>query len=230
MRHLRRTVLAALAVALCAAPAAAAHPHHDHGHATISPARGGGLTGGELQAEAWARGLSGSNDPFQGTCTTLARNVLQAHGGDDGTARCNATRDSRLFIGFGSFCSDLEDGVETEQEQLACAATVSHESLKELNVTVDNRDTINIVRPRFELFSPQRTIALPADNFFDVPAGTPLTFTAHGWAVVVHSLRPGRHTVTLEVVHPDNSRVLFITVFLDVARGGHSGDRDHDDD
>jgi hypothetical protein len=230
MRHLRHTVLATLAIALCAAPATAAHPHNDHGRAAISSARGGGLTGGELQAEAWARGLSGSNAPFSGTCTTLARNVLQAHGGDDGTATCKATPHSRLYVGFGSFCSDLGDGLETEQEQLACAATVSHESLKELNVTVDNRDTINIVRPRFELFSPQRTIALPADNFFDVPAGTPLTFTAHGWAVVVHSLRPGRHTVTLEVVHPDNSRELFITVILKVVRGGHSDDRDHGDD
>ena len=102
--------------------------------------------------------------------------------------------------------------------------------MKELNVTVDNGDPINIVRPRFELFSPQRTIALPADNVFDVPAGTPLTFTAHGWGVVVHSLRPGRHTVTLEVVHPDNSRELFITIILKVVRGGHSDDRDHGDD
>jgi hypothetical protein len=55
-----------------------------------------------------------------------------------------------------------------------------------------------------------------------------MTFTAHGYGVVVRSLRPGRHTVTLEVVGPD-FRVLFITVFLDVARGGHSDDGDHGD-
>jgi hypothetical protein len=229
MRHLRRTALAALAVALCAAPAAAAHPHNDPGHAVISPARGGGLTGGELLAEGWARGLSGSNVPFSGTCTTLARNVLQAHGGDDGTATCTATPRSRLFVGFGSFCSDIGDGLETEQEQLACAVAVSHE-LKELNVTVDNRDMIDIIRPRFELFSPQRTIALPADNFFEVPTGTPLTFIAHGWGVVVHSLRPGRHTVTLEVMHADNSRELFITVFLKVVPHGHSDDHNRSTD
>ena len=182
-----------------------------------------------MQAEAWARGLSGSNVPFRGTCTTLAPNVLQGHGGDDGIARCTATPRSRLYVGFGSFCSDLENGLVTEREQLACAVAVSQE-LKELNVTVDNRDTINIVRPRFELFSPQRRIALPADNGFEVPAGTPLTFTAHGWGVVVHSLRPGRHIVTLEVVHPDNSRELFITIILKVVRGGHADDRDHGDD
>ena len=161
MRHLRRTVLAALAIALCAAPAAAAHPHNDHGRAVISPARGGGLTGGELQAEGWARALSGSNAAFQGTCTTLAPGVLQGHGGDDGIARCTATPDSRLYVAFGSFCTDLEDGLETEREQLACARAVNQESLKELNVTVDNGDPINIVRPRFELFSPQRRSRCP---------------------------------------------------------------------
>jgi hypothetical protein len=204
MRHLRHTVLTTLAIALCAAPATAAHPHNDHGRAAISPARGGGLTGGELLGEAWARALSGSNAAFQGTCTTLAPGVLQGHGGDDGIATCKATSHSRLFVGFGSFCSDLEDGLTTEREQLACASAVSQESLTELNVT--------------------------ANNFFGVPAGTPLTFTAHGWGIVVHSLRPGRHTVTLEVVHPDNSRELFITVILKVVRGGHSDDRDHGDD
>jgi hypothetical protein len=229
MRHLRHTVLTALAIALCAAPATAAHPHNDYGRAAISPARGGGLTGGELLGEAWARGLSGSNAPFQGTCTTLAPNVLQGHGGDDGIARCTATPRSRLYVGFGSFCDDLENGLETEREQLACARAASQEFLKELNVTVDNGDPINIVRPRFELFSPQRTIELPADNDFGVPAGTPLTFTAHGWGVVVHSLRPGRHIVTLEVVTPD-FRALFITVILKVVRGDHSDDWDHGDD
>ncbi|MDA0169451.1 hypothetical protein OJ998_10170 [Solirubrobacter taibaiensis] len=229
MRHLRRTVLLALALALCAAPATPAHPPNDHARAAISPARGGGLTGGELQAEAWARGLSGSNAAFQGTCTTLAPGVLQGHGGDDGIARCTATPRSRLFVNFGSFCSDLGEGFKTEREQLACARAVSQEFLKELNVTVDNGDPINIVRPRFELFSPQRTIALPADNDFGVPAGTPLTFTAHGWGVVVHSLRPGRHTVTLEVVTPE-FRGVFITIILKVVPDGHSNHRDHGDD
>jgi hypothetical protein len=47
----------------------------------------------------------------------------------------------------------------------------------------------------------------------------------------IHSLRPGRHTVTLEVVNPDwGDPFVFGTVFLNVVRSGHHGDDDHDHD
>ena len=45
---------------------------------------------------------------------------------------------------------------------------------------------------------------------------------------MVHSLRPGRHIVKLEMVTA-KFRVLFITVILKVVRGGHADDRDHGD-
>jgi hypothetical protein len=221
MRHLRHTVLAALVVAVCAAPAAAAHPHGDSARPVIAPARGGGLTGGELLGEAWARSLTGSNQPFHGTCTTVARNVLGAHGGPDGTATCTATRHSRLFVFFGTFCANFEDpSLITEQQQLACAVA-GDQNFEALNITVDG-ETTNIVRPRFELFSPQRTIELPADYGFDGPA----TFTAHAYGAIVRSLRPGHHTVTVEVVNPDFGPPFeFITISLDIVRGGHSDDQ-----
>jgi len=79
MRQLRRTVLATVAVALCAAPIAAADNHHDNsGGAVVAPARGGGLTGGELLGEDWARGLArpSSPDPFRGGCRPFVGNVL----------------------------------------------------------------------------------------------------------------------------------------------------------
>ena len=230
MRHLRHTVLAALAVALCAAPVAAADNRHGNGGgAVIAPARGGGLTGGELLGEAWAQSLTGSNVPFEGTCRPIARNVLGWHGGADGTATCTATPRSRLMVQFGSFCISVDfPDLETEQEQLACAVA-SDQGFREFNVTVDG-DTINLVRRRFELFSPQRTIELPADNGFGVPAQT-ATFTAHAYGAVIHSLRPGRHTVTLEVVNPDwGDPFVFGTVFLNVVPSGHHGDHDHGDD
>jgi hypothetical protein len=45
---LRRTMLAALALALFAALVASADtPHENRGAAAVAPARGGGLTGGE---------------------------------------------------------------------------------------------------------------------------------------------------------------------------------------
>jgi hypothetical protein len=68
MRHLRLTVLATLAIGLCAAPTTGAHPHGHSVRAVVAPARGGGLTGGDLLGEVWAQGLvlPAGEDPFRG--------------------------------------------------------------------------------------------------------------------------------------------------------------------
>jgi hypothetical protein len=229
MRHLRRTVLATFAVVLCAVPAAYAHDRDGNG-AVVAPARGGGLTGGELLGESWATGLvlpEGEN-PFRGTCLTLARNVQHPSIGEDGTATCTVTQRTRLFVYFGSTCSNVEPAPffgETEEEQLACAVAADR-GFEQLNVTVDKRDKIKLLRRRFELFSPQRTIELPPNNVFGIPPRT-ATFTAHGWGAVIRNLRPGHHTVTLEVANPDYGDPFSVTTNLNVVRGGHS---DHDDD
>jgi hypothetical protein len=233
MRHLRRTVLAVLGVALCAAPVASAHDRDgDRGGPVISPARGAGMTGGELLGEVWAQNLAlpASNDPFGGSCIPFARNVIAPHPGETGTATCTATKRTRLFVFFGSFWSALEEPFPvTEEEQLA-QAVAADQAIHELNVTVDGGRTVNLVRRRFELFSPQRTVQLLDDNLLGVPAQT-TTFTAHAWGAVIRRWRPGRHTVTFEVVAPDWGDPFTLTTVLNVVRGDHSddGDRDHDD-
>ncbi len=220
MRPLRHTVLTILTVALCAAPVAGAHDRHEKDGAVVAPARGGGLTGGELLGEAWARDAYAGEDPFRGTCMTLARNVLAPHVGDDLTATCTAKPRTRLFVYFGTACFNVEEGVgETEQEQLACAVALD-QAIDELNVAVDNSKPINIVKGRFELFSPQRTVELPEGNIFGVPAQT-ATFTAHAWGATIRRLRPGRHTVTIEVVAPDFGDPFTFTVLVNVVRNGH---------
>jgi hypothetical protein len=232
MRHLRFTVLAALAVALCAAPIAAADNRHGNGGgAVVAPARGGGLTGGELLGEAWAQGLTrpSSPDPFAGRCRPLARNVVIA-AKVNGTATCTVTRHTRLFIFFGSIFSPLDPPLfpTTEEAQLAAAVAADREAIQAMTVTVDRR-TINIRTPRFELFSPQRTVQLPAENAYDAPAGTTLTFTAHAWGAVIRKLRPGQHTITIEVVAPEwIPDPLIDTINLHVVRGGGSGQEDDD--
>ena len=40
-----------------------------------------------------------------------------------------------------------------------------------MTVTVDGGDPVEIRTPRFELFSPQRTVLLPADNFLGLRWG-----------------------------------------------------------
>ena len=234
MRYLRRTVLAAVAVAVCAAPVASADSmHHDRGGAVVAPARGGGLSGGELLGAAWARGFAipvGADDPYRGGCAPLARNVLHPSVGDNGTATCTITQRTRLFVFFGSSCSNVEPdpyNFETEPEQLACAVAVD-QAIHELNITIDKGETINIVRPRFEVASPQTTVLLPEENQFGVPAG-PATFTAHAWAAVIRRLRPGQHTVAVGVVAPNWGDPFGSTTYLNVVRDGEPGHRSDDD-
>jgi hypothetical protein len=232
MRLVRRTVLTAVAVVLCVSPVAVANDRHENGGgAVIAPARGGGLSGGELLGEVWAQNLAlpASNDPFSGTCIPFARNVIAPHFDETGTATCTATPRTRLFLFWGSFFTELDPPSfpTTEEAQLA-EAVAADQAIHELNVTVDNGRTINLVRRRFELFSPQRTVQLDDDNFYGVPART-VTFTAHAWGAVIRNLRPGQHTVTLEVVAPEFGDPFTVTTVLNVVRGGHSHEGDHGD-
>lgn len=218
MRHLRRTFLSAFAVALCAAPVASAHG------AAVTPARGSGLTGGELLGEAWVQTLMlrESTHPPNGRCNTLAPNVIAAVG-NVGAPTCTISPGTRLLVFSGSFCDNVEDPPffgETEEEQRGCAVGFD-KGFQEINISVDGAEPINIVERRFEVVSPQRSVELPSDNFFGLPAG-PATFVAHAWAAVVHGLRPGRHIVTVEVVNPDfGDPFTFTAAVLDVVGGQH---------
>lgn len=152
--------------------------------------------------------------------------MLQPQFDEHLTATCAATQRTRLFLRFGTACFNVEEGVgETEQEQLECAVT-SDDEIAEINITVDSGETINVVRRRrFELFSPQRTVQLPDDNVFDVPAQV-VTFTAHAWGAVVRRLRPGRHIITYQVVAFGESFPPE-TIVLDVLHGGRHGEDSH---
>jgi hypothetical protein len=209
-------VTALAATMLAATASASANP------AVVAPAHGGGMTGGELLGEGWVQALSGRNAPYAGTCTSIARNVLVSHF-RDGSATCAARPSSLLFVFFGSFCSTAEPPFPTtEPEQLACAIA-SDQAIQHLNVTVDGGRPIDIVSPRFEVVSPQRSVLLSPNNEFGLPAG-PATFTAHAWAAVLKAPRPGRHTVTVEVVAPDWGGTLTFTTILEVAGGSHPDD------
>jgi hypothetical protein len=119
MRHLRRTVLAAFAVALLAAPAATAQkPQFDPGGAVVAPASG------KLLGEAWARGLSAPiPDPYAGTCAPVGRGgtVVAGRLGDDGTATCKITQGTSVLVFWSFFCSDVFEGVSGEAAQRECA-------------------------------------------------------------------------------------------------------------
>jgi hypothetical protein len=211
------SALAATLLAAGAADARAGDREHDGRGAVVARAHGGGMTGGELLGEDWALGLSGLSTPFTGTCTTLAGRVLAPHPRDDGTATCTGDTSSRVFFFFGSFCSNVEAPLfpATRAAQLACAVAAD-QAIEALTITVDGGRPIDIVRRRFEVSSPQRTVLLPPDNFLGVPAGY-VTFTAHAWAAMVMNLRPGRHTIARAVTAPAWGGTFTATITIDIA-------------
>ena len=198
IKHLRLVAVTTVAIALCAPPVASAH---DHGRPAVSPAAGGGMTGGELLGQGWAVGPWTADDPANGHCVTLAPGVISPRPAD-GPATCTATPSTLFFVQFGSSCFNFEvpagsGDPDDEAVQLACARTFDEEVAK-VRLVVDGRP-VNTKTPRFELVSPQRSVVVPPNSFFDpslgLEPGDVVTFTAHGWGAVVHDLRPGVHTV-----------------------------------
>jgi len=207
MRHLRRTVLATFAIALLAAPAAAARkPQLDPRGPVVAPA------GGKLLGEAWARGLSAPiPDPYAGTCAPVARGgtVVAGHFGDDGTATCQIKRGTSVLVFWSFFCSDVFEGVSGEAAQRECAIA-GDQTVQEIDVTIDDGPAVAIRRPRYEALAQQRTVQLGDGS-------GPITFVAHGWAALIRHLRPGEHTIDVEVVDVNYE----FTATLDITVTGH---------
>lgn len=218
MRHLRRTVLAALAVALCAAPVASAQG---------SAAEGRGVVVVPAQARWWGEfwtqiySLPVSENPFEGNgnpCLTVGHKVIEEVG-----RPCTIEQGTAFTLGFGSAWSNVEDPFpQTEAEQRAAALAFDQANYAEVHVTVDGGTPVDIRRPPFEHFSPQRTVQLPADNFLGVAAQT-VTLTAHGWTAVVRNLRPGQHTIVGDGVF-DGERFSVPHIVTVLPR--HAGDSD----
>jgi hypothetical protein len=212
MRAVRFTLPVALALALCVAPLATAHPRG----AVVEPAEHvAGMTGGELLGESWAYLLSRPASEIQDGCVALdRRGMLLWPLGSPIT--CTGARGTSMFIWIGSECSSAEPEPshgDTAREQRACAIRAD-QAIDSVRVTVDDGDTVEIRRRAFEVVSPQRTVELPPGNIFGVDPRT-ATFVAHAWAAHVTGLRPGRHTLTIEVpAFPATS-----TINLDILRG-----------
>ena len=203
MLHLRRTVLATVALALCVAPVAAAQDPRGDGRAVVTPVTG------QLLGEFWAQiySLPASENPFAGNgdpCLTVGRKVIQEVGGP-----CTVEQGTALTLGFGAACSNVEEppsyGAD-EAAQRACALAAD-EAVLGMTVSVDGGAPVDIHRRQFEVFSPQRTVLLPADNILGVDEGL-ATLTAHGWGAVVRNLRPGQHVITGDTEFADGHLIV----------------------
>jgi hypothetical protein len=226
MRHLRHTVLAALTVALCAAPASAAHdPHQEHGGAVVSPANDKWL--GEFWAQIFS--LPVSENPFAGNgnpCMTVGRKVIQEVGG-----HCTIVQGTTFTLGFGTEWSSVDEPFpQTRAEQLALATAWDRENVVRVTVAVDGGHPVQIRIPRFELFSPQRTVLMPADNVFEIPGGPKIvTLSAHGWGAAIRKLSVGEHTIVLEALLANGELLVGPHPLTVVPRHDHT-EHGHDDD
>lgn len=227
MRHLCRSVLTASAVALFAVPIAAADGSHEHGRdAVVVPVhRVAGMPVGELVGGNWVEdyeahaGDTSSPDP----CATEGRRHKALIMGPTGeTNTCSVDRSTQLVVfGLGNACSDVEEAPyfgADEAAQRRCAME-GVENVKEIRVGVDGRRPVDIRRARFEVVTPQMTAELPEDNIFGIPART-ATLVAYQWMAQVRRLRPGQHTIAVDVV---TTEFAFTSTFiLNVGRGEHS--------
>ena len=78
------------------------------------------------------------------------------------------------------------------------------------SVTVDGQSV-----PVTEVETQLLHIVLPADNIFDLPAGTTGLSVAHGWVALLHPLTPGTHTI---VIHRADSPDITTTI---IVKPGH---------
>jgi hypothetical protein len=218
VRHLRRSVLAILALALSAAvsagPAqtAGAHQgHHRQDRLTVRPIhRVDGLSGpqvlGRMQTLLYT--LPTAQHPWAegNPCILIGRNrhlLWQAR-----VTTCTATEGTAVIVG-GWFvsCADMERPpyfAVGEVAQRRCAIEADHADVVSRIVTVDGGHAVQMRTPRFELVTRQQRVTVPRDN----PAGLrpgPGTFVGHAWLGVLKHLPVGRHTIGGEITFSDGS-------------------------
>lgn len=216
-----RFALAAVTITLCMAPAASANDPDGHkGGAVVAPADARWV--GEVWAQLYALPVSEDDRTL---CLEVGHKVVQEIGGP-----CTIELGTTFTLGFGTAWSTAEAPFpQTRAEQLAQAIAWDRANVASMTVSVDGGRLVQIRRPRFELFSPQRTVRLPEDNLLDVPdAGIDVpaqtvTLSAHAWAAAVRGLSLGRHDVVGDVRFADGERAVVPHLLDVVAKRGHGG-------
>ena len=152
----------------------------------------------------------------------LAHNVIQAIQGGP----CTIEQGTRFTLFFATAWSSAEDPFpQTRAGQLAEAIAWNRENVVAMTVTVDDGHPVEIRTPRFELFSPQRTVLLPPDNVLGVDPPEIVTLSAHGWGAVVRTLGLGQHTIESDTLFADGEHVVVPHEIDVVPRHVNDGDK-----
>jgi hypothetical protein len=128
----------------------------------------------------------GSGGPSSG-CLNLGGTV--APFGPNGVASCTVKPGTKVFVAASSFeCSTFEGNGTTETELRQCAR--ANDVQVAPAVTVDGRS-----QPVSEVETDLLRLVLREDNIFGLPPGSRGSSVAHGWALLLHPLTPGTHTI-----------------------------------
>lgn len=134
---------------------------------------------------------------------------------------CTMSVDTKLFLALpGAECSSNEPPpsfAATAPEQRDCATGFAFAPglLTYINLSLDDGPPQNVLDPRFRDVSPQFRTVFPQTPIDDATPG-PATFVAAGYdATFARPLRPGRHTVDVEVGITDSEPVE-VSIVLDV--------------
>jgi hypothetical protein len=222
MRHLRWAAPAAIALALCSSSSAAAG-----GAPVITPSSGQELA-------EWFETVLELPTPLNPVregdpCARLGPNgkVLVAVSFPDAPAHCTAEVGTVVNTGADHFCStfSIDRGsdfyAEDRQDQRECARRVSTETA--VLVSVDGARAVDLVQPRFGVYTPLLTIHLPADNVFEIEPET-ATITGFGWHANIRNLSVGRHHYTTTIQRDGNWTVYEHEINIVPRRHPHEDD------
>jgi hypothetical protein len=112
--------------------------------------------------------------------------------GPSGVDSCTVKPGTKLFIAGSTVeCSTFEGHGSTEAELRTCARESDGQVAP--TVTLDGR-SVSVA----EAETPLLNIVLPADNLFELPAGTTGLSVGHGWVALLHPLTPGTHMIVID--------------------------------
>ena len=218
------------AVSVVTSPVVQAGPPRD-GQLVPAAKRLAGLTGGQLIGEETRLLLEipAVDNPLFGageSCFPAGHRgkvlIVWTRPANQPPAECTVKPGTSVFL-FGGwvFCDPLELPPffavgEKAQRRCALKGVRTLLDFDAILVTVDRRRPVDIGRERFLAVSPQGTAQLPEGNVLGV-APQEMTFVTAGYVAMIRPLRPGRHTITVEIVGGDFEGTTSATV--DVVRG-----------
>jgi hypothetical protein len=236
----RRAVPAVAAVAIAliglviAPPATADQERHGHQKGGFEPVhRLAGSTGGELMRDWWETVLEipGATNPINFGNPELCfgvgrRGKVATVAAVNPTATCTIKAGQPLFLPtFNLECSSAEPPPffgATEAEQRACVeAFKTDPNVLAINLSLDGGPAQDIHDDRFWDITPQGEVVFPQGAVFDATPG-PATFVGGGWSATPRKrLRPGTHTINIEVVFADETFTNLLTLNVDRRHGHH---------